>query len=67
MPTILIPSTFGIFVLSESNIYVKAAMCVAALITSGRFVLLRTPRQDVKSYLYYYNVRIFSYLIRDLY
>jgi len=62
MPSVLIPATIALLIFSESNLYVKIAMCVAALVTSGRFMLLRTPKQDVKSYLYYYNVRTVLYL-----
>ena len=62
MPSVLIPATIALLILSESSLYVKVAICIAALITSGRFVLLRTPKQDVKSYLYYYNVCTVFYL-----
>lgn len=56
MPLVLLSSTASLFFLSESSIYAKAALAAFALITSVRFMVLRTQKQDSDSYLYYYNV-----------
>lgn len=56
MPFSLLFSSGALVFLSESNIVVRVVLLLCAVATSVRFMLLRTQKEDARSYLYY-NVR----------